>query len=184
MKFAYADPPYLGEAVHQYKDHPEAAVYDTLEGHAALIERLVCDYDAWALSLHVPSLRAILPLVPAEARLCAWVKSFHRMQPGARLQYGWEPVVIVPARPPGRSVSDWVKCRTTLQRGMPGAKPEEFAYWLFAAAGLEPGDELVDLFPGSGAISRAWARYSVQPPLVLGQSKRQARRANEVLGLP
>src|SRR4051812_6052889 len=40
MRFAYADPPYLGCAVRLYGDHPDAAVYDTLEGHQELIWRL------------------------------------------------------------------------------------------------------------------------------------------------
>ena len=42
LKFAYADPPYYGMAVKFYGDlHPEAAIYDTLEGHQALIDRLL-----------------------------------------------------------------------------------------------------------------------------------------------
>jgi hypothetical protein len=40
-----------------------------------------------------------------------------------------------------------------------GMKPPEFAAWLFAQLGARPGDELVDLYPGSGAISRAWRLY-------------------------
>ena len=44
--------------------------------------------------------------------------------------------------------------------------PEAFAFWLFQMAGLEPGDELTDLFPGSGAVSRAWEKWCAQRTLV------------------
>lgn len=180
-RFAYADPPYLGEAVRLYGDHPEAAVYDTVEGHAALVERLASEYDGWALSLHAPSLRAILPLVPPEARICAWVKPWHRMHPGARLQWGWEPVIIRPLRPPSRSVSDWVSANATMLRGLPGAKPEEFCWWLFAAGGLTPDDEFTDVFPGSGAVAAAWERYRSQRPLTLASGTSARKRANMTL---
>lgn len=41
-----------------------------------------------------------------------------------------------------------------------GMKPPEFAVWMFSQLGAQPGDELADLFPGSGAIGRAWALYT------------------------
>jgi len=45
MRFAYADPPYLGLGVSFYG--PEAAIYDTLDGHRQLVERLSA-FDGWA----------------------------------------------------------------------------------------------------------------------------------------
>lgn len=46
MKFAYADPPYIGQAKRLYGDHPDfAGEVD----HAALIVDLL-RYDGWALS--------------------------------------------------------------------------------------------------------------------------------------
>ena len=67
MKFAYADPPYLGLAEKFYGHlHPEAAVYDKPEAHQALIDRLCDEFsDGWAMSLHSPSLRTILPMISA-----------------------------------------------------------------------------------------------------------------------
>jgi hypothetical protein len=50
--------------------------------------------------------------------------------------------------------------RTTDPDRVIGAKPAEFAYWMFDLLGARPGDELVDLFPGSGGITRAWRHYS------------------------
>lgn len=41
-----------------------------------------------------------------------------------------------------------------------GMKPPEFGVWLFRQLGARPGDELADLFPGSGAITRAWDLYT------------------------
>jgi hypothetical protein len=39
-------------------------------------------------------------------------------------------------------------------------KPPQFAAWMFAQLGARPGDHLVDLYPGSGAVGEAWRRYS------------------------
>lgn len=39
-------------------------------------------------------------------------------------------------------------------------KPPQFAVWMFQQLGARAGDELVDLCPGSGAISEAWCRYT------------------------
>jgi len=43
-----------------------------------------------------------------------------------------------------------------------GAKPPRFCSWVFRVLGLEHTDELVDLFPGSGAVGRAWVAYQRQ----------------------
>ncbi len=39
-------------------------------------------------------------------------------------------------------------------------KPPQFAVWMFRQLGARAGDELVDLYPGSGAIGEAWRRYA------------------------
>jgi hypothetical protein len=54
-----------------------------------------------------------------------------------------------------------------LQRGVSGAKPEAFCRWLFEFAGLQADDEFVDLFPGSGAVGRAYERWQAQSSLGL-----------------
>lgn len=48
----------------------------------------------------------------------------------------------------------------TLQKGTSGAKPNDFCYWLFELLGAKAGDDFHDLFPGSGAVSRAWREWS------------------------
>lgn len=41
-----------------------------------------------------------------------------------------------------------------------GAKPARFARFVFELLGATAGDQLVDLFPGSGGIGRAWQLYT------------------------
>ena len=48
----------------------------------------------------------------------------------------------------------------TLKRGLKGAKPRAFARWIFEILNVQPGDDFVDLFPGSGAIGAAWADFA------------------------
>ena len=174
MKIAYADPPYVGQSKKHYGDHPD---YAGEVDHQALIARLVDDYpDGWALSCSSPSLRYLLPLCPDDVRVAAWVKPFHVFKKGVRPAYGWEPVIfrggrqIAVAPEKGGAATtprDFVSTPITLQRGLVGAKPEPFCNWLFDLMGLEPGDEFVDLFPGSGGVWRAWERWRAQLRLPL-----------------
>ncbi len=39
-------------------------------------------------------------------------------------------------------------------------KPPQFALWVFAQLGARSGDQLADLYPGSGAVSEAWRRHT------------------------
>jgi len=41
-----------------------------------------------------------------------------------------------------------------------GAKPAAVCHWIFDLLGAAPGDTLDDLFPGSGAVTRAWAAFT------------------------
>ncbi len=54
----------------------------------------------------------------------------------------------------------------TMKRGLTGAKPERVCHWVFEGAGLDPQDELHDLFPGSGAVTRAWESWMATPSLL------------------
>lgn len=155
IRVAYADPPYPGCA-HRYPEKQEV-------DHAELIARLVEEFpDGWALSTHVPGLRLVLPLCPEDVRVMAWVKPFAVFKPNVGVAYAWEPVIVRGGRKRTRgqpTVRDWVSENITLRRGMVGAKPEGFCWWLFDVLNLREGDELVDLFPGSGAVSAAWRRW-------------------------
>ncbi len=52
----------------------------------------------------------------------------------------------------------------TPTRAFPGAivgmKPPQVAVWMLTQLGARSGDELVDLYPGSGAVGEAWRRYA------------------------
>lgn len=157
MKFAYADPPYVGQA----RRH-----YGCMEiNHEMLIAHLVADFpDGWALSCSSPSLRGLLPLCPCDVRVAAWVKPFASFKPGVNPAYAWEPVIFRGGRKRGRgdlTVRDFVSANITLQRGTHGAKPREFCLWMFSLLGMLADDELVDLFPGSGAVGREWAAWQM-----------------------
>ena len=171
MKFAYADPPYLGLAAKFYGDlHPDAAEYDDPETHRRLIERLCSEFDGWAMSLHSPSLREILPMCPPDVRVGAWCKSFASYKPGVYPAYAWEPIIFRGARKRGRhhtTVSDYCVVPITVRRGFQGAKPERFVWWMLAVLNVQADDEFVDLFPGSGAVARAWEKWRSQAPLGL-----------------
>lgn len=171
MRFAYADPPYLGLAKKFYGHlHPDAAAYDDPETHRALIARLDAEFDGWAMSLHSPALRTILPMCPPDVRVMAWCKSFASFKPGVHPADAWEPVIIRGARTRGRSgttVADYTVVPITLQRGLTGAKPERFVWWVLAALNVQRDDEFVDLFPGSGAVGRAWESWRNQAQLGL-----------------
>lgn len=171
VRFAYADPPYLGEAARLYGDlHPDAADYDKPETHRALIESIDREFDGWALSLHLPSLRTILPMVPEDARICAWVKPFASFKPSVRQAYAWEPVIVKPLRRLGRerrTVTDYVSANIAMQKGLPGAKPPAFCHWMFEFAGLDHDDEFVDVFSGTGGVMAAWESWRRQPSLLI-----------------
>jgi hypothetical protein len=122
VRFAYADPPYLGLAAKFYGEiHPDAADYDRPETHQALIDRLCSEFDGWAMSLHSRTLRTILPMCPPDVRVMAWCKSFASYKPGVHPAYAWEPVIIRGARTRGRhgsTVADYTVVPITVKRGL------------------------------------------------------------------
>lgn len=152
-RFAYADPPYPGCAA-RYQGLGYAA-----EVNLPLLVRHLCDHypDGWALSTGSRFLQKVLPLAPDGVHVGAWTRPGpHRKLERPRT---WEPVIFCGGRRrPDVSVADTV--HVGAPGGFPGAKPERFAFWLFLMLGAEPGDVLDDLFPGSGAIARAWGRYT------------------------
>ena len=162
LKLGYADPPYIGCA-HLYKDHPDfAGEVD----HAQLIARLDADYDGWVLhtSATPEAIAVLAPLIVGKgARWMSWVKPFAAFKRNVPVAYAWEPVIVKPCRKPVVSkrlvMRDFIDCPITMKRGLTGAKPEKVCHWLFEALGAVPTDELHDLFPGSGAVSRAWKTW-------------------------
>ena len=162
MRFAYADPPYIGQAKKHYSHDPLCAEVN----HKKLISKLSV-YDGWALSLSSPSLKQILNFCPDNARVGAWVKPFCSFKPNVNPAYAWEPVIFCGGRKRGRdlpTVRDYVSHPITLKRGLTGVKPDGFCFWLFDILGMQPGDVFDDLYPGSGAVTRAWNSYITTGP--------------------
>lgn len=155
LAFAYADPPYVGCS--HYYDHPDAARWDDPAEHVALMAQLDQDYDGWALSCSAPSLAVLLPGAPAGTRVAVWVKPFAAFKRNVRVAYTWEPVLwrrIAPRRDGDPVSRDHLAEPITLRRGLTGAKPDRFASWVMDLLGWQHGDELTDLFPGTGTIGR------------------------------
>ena len=170
MKIGYADPPYPGCA-HLYKDHLD---FGGEVDHGALVQRLEREFDGWVLHTSSVAIPIIAPLVAKTgARWGAWVKSFAAFKKGVRPAYAWEPIVFKPARRMAENYSgafvqrDWIECPMTMRRGFTGAKPAAVCHWAFEVLGATPDDELHDLFPGSGAVSRAWESWRPQLELAL-----------------
>ena len=168
MKFAYADPPYPGQAKRWYGDHPD---YAGEVDHAELIARLVRDYpDGWALSTSGTALQHVLALCPPDVKLAIWHVQ-NAEPPGGRAtswHLCWEPVIIRGGRNCGNrpAIRNLLTCPapTGFRRGdITGQKPPAFSRWIFGLLGATVQDDLDDLFPGSGAVGREWEAYIVQP---------------------
>lgn len=57
---------------------------------------------------------------------------------------------------------DFIVEPITLKKGLVGAKPERVCNWILDLLNAQPGDEIVDLFPGTGVMGRvASARLAV-----------------------
>ena len=166
LRLAYADPPYPGNAG-LYRGHRD---YGGEVDHAALIDRL-SGYDGWALSTSASALPAVLRLCPPGVRVAAWHRG-ERPTTSWRPLSAWEPVIYHGGRevdPASRAVRrvdslvHGVSPMTTLPGRVIGAKPAAFCRWVFDLLGATPGDTLDDLFPGSGAVARAWAAFTADP---------------------
>lgn len=177
MRFAYADPPYLGRGEYYIAHHPDAMQWNNPETHRALIERLQDEYkDGWVLSLSEKSLRTILPMCPAGSRIGAWITDRPRFAgKPVTVRKHFEPVIFFGGRPhkeAGNRTADfiitkqepmangekrYVMRKSDIRAGKTfvGRKPEAFTLWVTDLLGALQGDIIDDLFPGSGAVTRA-----------------------------
>jgi hypothetical protein len=198
LTVAYADPPYIGQSSRHYADHAD---YAGEVDHGDLLDKLIADYpDGWALSLHMPSLGALLAmcytrghsLMNGDIRVGAWCKTFGAFKKNVRVAYVWEPVIYKPPRrlegavptrdfgldaADGENESPVLFESITMKRGLSGAKPERFSFWLFNIMGLRPCDDLHDLFPGSHAVGDAWTQWKA----LGGPNLKQAMRVTNEL---
>ena len=177
MKFAIADPPYLGRAVRWYgpngcgdgygkgqaDSHPEAYLWDKPETHLQLVRDLQTNYDGWAIAMSVHSLSTYLSVVETDSRngirVCVWHKP-SAIQSGSRISNNWEPVLLkVPSNrkgwKSGATRTKDVMSANPLRQGFVGSKPYEWTQWVLDLLGYQQGDEVTDLFNGSGAVAKA-----------------------------
>lgn len=161
MRFAYADPPYPGLSWKYYKGEEV--------DHAELIARLVREYpDGWALSTSSSALRDVLLLVPLEVEVR--VASWHRGSRSSESYWArdaWEPVILAGGRPTRLGVRDkldnalvWGGRQHSHPNALVGMKSAAFCEWVFRQLGATRADSLDDLFPGSGAVARAWSLFT------------------------
>ena len=164
--FAYADPPYIGQSAKHYADHPD---FDGEVDHAQLAQTLA-GYGGFVLHLSAPTLYEVEGYLRdagiADYRVMQWVKSFAAFKRNVSVAYAYEPVIVKPIRKPvvkkGLDVvyRDWIAEPITLKKGLSGVKPEKVCRWAFEVAGLHPFDPFHDLYPGSGAVTRAWEGWA------------------------
>jgi hypothetical protein len=162
VRFAYADPPYLGCGKLYAAHHPDALIWDDLNTHLQLFVRLDNEFpDGWALSCTTGNLHDFLGRDALRGvRIGAWVKPFAAFRPNVNPAYAWEPVLFRGGRKRDRTeptVRDWHSEVITMQKGLPGAKPQGFAVWIAELLGVDwSQDEIVDLFPGTGGMTAVW----------------------------
>ncbi len=178
MRLAIADPPYLGRADRWYGSgrghgkglgraaaHEAASDWDDPATHRALVDRLVSNYDGWVIAASVDSLPVYLPVCPDDIRLLVWHKG-NAIPSGARVANQWEPVIArIPERRRGRTVgqasSDVLTAGISYRHNYVGSKPYAWTHWVLNVLGYQDGDEVHDLFAGSGAVSIASEIYEV-----------------------
>lgn len=183
MRLAIADPPYLGRADRWYGNgrgsgrtriptalgrngrkpdhHPDAADWDRPERHAELVAQLTAECDGWAIAgaPDANTIRVLLNAAPPAARLAVWSRP-NSMPGGSRVLSSWEPVIyLVPEgrrdRSAGPAVRDLLSA-PVLPQGFLGSKPPAWTRWVLELLGYDPSaDELLDMFPGSGAVTSA-----------------------------
>lgn len=178
-RVAYADPPYPGQAAKHYSHDPRCAEVD----HRLLIEHLET-YDRWALSTSSVALRDVLPLCPPDVRVCSWVKPFCSYKPNVGVAYAWEPVIVKNPRKRSRkepTIRDFVIANITLRRGLSGAKPEQFCFWLFEILGVNETTQFFDLYPGTNAVTESLRKYLRQFSIFL-TANRERGEVNNVEG--
>jgi hypothetical protein len=145
--------------------HPDAHLWDQLETHASLVQKLVTDYDGWVIAMAHDNLRDYFTIIPRNVpiRVCIWRKT-QNMPSGARVQNTYEPCLV--RIPDGRKQSngqtvfpkDCVEI-PRLNNGFPGAKPPAWTRWVLDLMGYDQDKDTVDdLFTGSGAVQNEIAQ--------------------------
>lgn len=147
---------------HKADWHEGASEWDDPARHRLLMEQLEREFDGWAIATAHDGIPAY-GVLPRGVRIMVWHKT---NAPGSasRIRNVWEPVIIRPpstrlsSRLMGGQVPD-VLTAAAPRLGFAGAKPAAWTRWVLDALGYDPDeDELVDMFPGSGAVANEAAQ--------------------------
>ncbi|WP_338185619.1 hypothetical protein [Jatrophihabitans sp.] len=188
-RIAYADPPYPGMSRRYYADHPDfagevdhgeligrlSAEYDTwaLSTSAAALPAVLAlcppgvAVAAWFRG-HRPHRRAASPLNAWEPVIYGGLIRRAQLEDVSHVDE-LDPPGFTPPLPLGVAQDLPARVDALVHVSRPrltdpdrvvGAKPAAFSRWLFELLAAQPGDELVDVFPGSGGVARAWAVYT------------------------
>lgn len=159
---------YYGDGARSSKEtpadfHQSAGEWDDPARHRRLLEELLDEFDGWAIATTMDGLDHYRPL-PIPARILIWHRPNSTPTPNQLIRNNLEAVIVYPprgrrGRVPGRMpVPDLLTTPVHTLSGFPGAKPPAWTRWVLDALAYHPDtDELVDLFPGSGAVTHAAA---------------------------
>lgn len=177
MKLAIADPPYppfigsggrknrasrwYGSGQRSKKDkpadsHERAGDWDNPETHRRLLLHLLESFDGFVIATSLDGIKAYGDL-PPEMKICIWQRP--NANPGAhRVRTTCEAVLLYP--PAGRRsnrggvgmVPDFLSAPVP-RGGFTGKKPSEWVDWVLALMTWQEGDEVQDLFAGSGSVT-------------------------------
>jgi len=136
--------------------HPLAHEWDQPERHAQMVASIEADYDGWAITMNPGNLAQYLAWVTKPIRVAVWVKP-DAMPHNSRPIRSWEPVLLhVPEgrrRANGRlPIRDYLIAAKG-GSAFAGEKPRAWTRWVLDMLGYEEGDEVTDLFHGSGAVA-------------------------------
>lgn len=116
-------------------------------------------------------------MCPVGIRVCAWRRQVRPTRSHRPLS-AWEPLLVyggreLPTDRPQEVINhlDYRGRYDSYPGALVGMKPPEFAVWMFAQLGAQPGDQLDDLYPGSGAVSRAWQLYTSRGPAAIAAGR-------------
>jgi len=165
-RLGYADPPYVGCCGLYNHYHPDGKCWDDLDTSFHLIDRLNREFpDGWVMCMKsdAAELAALIQRAGPGVRVGAWVKPFASFKPNVNPGFTWEPVLFKVGKRDRwePTVKDHLACNIALKKGLTGAKPKEFNLWVLNILGAKPGDEVVDLFPGTGGMDVAWKEFQI-----------------------
>lgn len=161
-RYWYSDQASHSGTAYAADHHDDAHDWDKAATHRALLETLHAEYDGWAIATSSDGGPWYGDL-PRGGRQMIWVNP-KSMSGASRVRSIHELVLtFVPAErrrmSSGPSVND-VLIEPSQATGFPGAKPPRWTHWVLDALGYDPDtDTVADLFPGSGAVTRAIEYY-------------------------